>query len=84
MKNRTARIVLGSLLGGILGVFIVWAFFLDAIDRIGWSIFWSGLFHGEVTDWSAVVHSAAFLKCLAGFLVLGAATGITIYFKDKR
>lgn len=84
MKNLNMLVTLAFLLGGIVGVCVIRAFFLDPIEQMGWTMFWEGLGHGEVMNLGAVVQSATFLKCLTGFLLVGAASGGSLYFKGKR
>ena len=84
MKYRNVLITVGFLLGGIIGVCLIRAFFLDPIEQMGWTMFWEGLGHGELMNLGAVVQSATFLKCIAGFLLVGAVAGSVTYFKWKN
>lgn len=74
MQNRT-RSVIWLCVGGVVGVLLVRAFFLDPIEELGWRMFWEGIGNGRTMDLGMVVRSATFAKCLAG-LVLGAGSGL--------
>ena len=74
MQNR-ARLVVSLCVGGIVGVLLVRAFFLDPIEELGWRMFWEGIGNGRSMDLGMVVQSATFVKCVAG-LVIGGALGI--------
>ncbi len=78
--------IIGAVVGGILGVLIVRALFLDAIEQMGWAIFWEGLGKGKLggEDWSTVLRSATFAKCVCGFLVGSIATGALGVFAFGR
>jgi hypothetical protein len=76
MQNRT-RLVVSLCVGSIVGVLLVRAFFLDPIEELGWRMFWAAIGDGRGMDFSMVVKSATFAKCLAG-LVLGAGAGFFI------
>jgi len=84
MNSRTIRIALGFTFGGLLGVLLVRAFFLDLMEQMGWRMFWEGLGHGESMNWGMVLQSTTFAKSLAGFLLVGVATGVGVYFREKR
>ena len=84
MKHVDSRVLLGFIVGGIIGVAIVRAFFLDPIEQMAWSMFWQGVAHGDFMDSRTVLQSSTFLKCLTGFLLAGAATGVGFYLKGKR
>lgn len=84
MKHVDSRVLLGFVVGGIIGVAIIRAFFLDPIEQMAWSMFWRGIAHGDLMDARTVFQSSTFLKCLAGFLLAGAATGVGVYLKGKR
>jgi len=83
MNSRRIRIGLGFVLGGILGVCLIRALFLDPLEQMGWSMFWSGLGQGEDMNWGMVLQSATFLKCLTGFVLVGAAGGVGVYLREK-
>ncbi len=59
------------LLGGVIGVFLVRGIFLDQVEIIGWELFWRGLSSGRSMNWGNIFQSATFLKCAAGFLIVG-------------
>jgi len=82
MSRRTWFIV-SACVGGVLGVLLVRALFLDPIEEIGWRMFWEGIFHGEIMDLGSVVQSTTFLKCLAGF-VLGGGAGVLLTIAINR
>jgi hypothetical protein len=60
--------------GGIVGVLLVRALFLDPIEELGWRMFCAAIGDGRGMDLGMVVNSTAFAKCLTG-LVLGAGAG---------
>jgi hypothetical protein len=72
MQKRT-RLILTACGGGILGVLLVRALFLDPIEEIGWRMFWDGLFDGRLMNLGTVIQSVTFLKCLVGFILGGGA-----------
>lgn len=76
MQNR-ARLIVSLCVGGIVGVLLVRALFLDPIEELGWRMFWGGIGNGRSMDLGMVVQSATFAKCLAG-LLLGAGSGFFI------
>jgi hypothetical protein len=73
MQNRT-RLIISLCVGGIVGVLLVRASFLDPLEELGWRMFWAAIGDGRSMDFGMVVQSATFAKCLAG-LVLGAGGG---------
>jgi hypothetical protein len=77
------RFLIWLFLGGIAGVLLVRAFFLDPFEQFGWSMFWEGIANGQIMDLGTVVGSATFAKCLAG-LVLGAGTGSFLASRSNR
>jgi hypothetical protein len=78
------RVALGFVVGGLVGVFLIRALFLDPFEEIGWRIFWQGLGRGADMNWGMVLQSATFLKCLTGFALVGATAGVSVYFQQKR
>jgi hypothetical protein len=81
-QSRT-RFLIWLCVGGVAGVLLVRAFFLDPIEQLGWSMFWEGLANGQIMDLGTVVGSATFAKCMAG-LVLGAGTGLFLASRTNR
>jgi hypothetical protein len=73
---QSSRLIISSCIGGIVGVVLVRAFFLDRVEEIGWRIFWEGFGNGRTMDFGVVVQSATFAKCLAGLVIGGAAAMI--------
>jgi len=84
LKHPNMRVTLGFVVGGIVGACLIRALFLDPFEQMGWTMFWEGLGHGEGTNWGMVLQSATFLKCLTGFVLVGAAAGVGVYLKEKR
>jgi hypothetical protein len=84
MNSRKIHIALGFSFGGLLGVLLVRALFLDPFEQMGWTMFWEGLGRGEGMNWGVVLQSATFLKCLMGFVLVGAAAGVGVYRKQKQ
>ena len=74
--QQSSRLITSSCIGGIVGVVLVRALFLDRVEEIGWRIFWEGIGNGRVMDFGVVVQSTTFVKCLAGLLIGGAAGAI--------
>lgn len=70
MKTQLAVIL--ALIGGAVGVAIVRFYFLNTFEIIGWNLFWQNLSHLNFDMFRLIFKSAAFGKCLAGFLVGGA------------
>ena len=64
-----------ALVGGAVGFMTVRGFMLDAIEEIGWRLFWEALFKRDMRsrDWVTVFKSATFVKLAVGTLVGGAA-----------
>jgi hypothetical protein len=71
VMQQSSRLIISSCIGGILGVLLVRALFLDGIEEIGWRIFWEGLGNGRMMNFGAVVQSSTFAKCLAGLVIGG-------------
>ncbi len=65
------------IIGAIVGVIIVRAFFLDPIQEMGWGIFWNGLSEGELMDVEMLFQSKTFLKCVVG-AVAGGVIGLLL------
>ena len=84
---RSSRLLsrLGFVVGGFIGVLLVWAFFLDPFEAFGLGCFWSGLAHGRWMYAGTFVHSTTFVKCAFGFLVFGipAAWGVNAAFNSR-
>ncbi|SPF48736.1 exported hypothetical protein [Candidatus Sulfotelmatobacter kueseliae] len=76
MGKRTGLII-SFCIGGIVGVVLVRAFFLDGLEEFGWRMFWEGLGNGRMMDPGMVLQSTTFLKCVGG-LVIGGALGALI------
>jgi hypothetical protein len=66
--------------GGLLGVLLVRAFFLDRVEELGWRMFWSGIGNGEPMQMGAVLQSATFAKCACGFLLVGLCAALVTWF----
>jgi hypothetical protein len=64
-----------ALVGAAVGFMTVRGFMLDAIEEIGWRLFWEAFFKGDLrsSDWGMVFKSATFLKLAIGTLIGGAA-----------
>ena len=85
--TRSSRLLirLGFVIGGIVGVLLVWALFLDTVEDFGLRCFWSGLASGRLMYIGPFVHSTTFAKCACGFLVVGipAALGVNAALKNQ-
>ena len=84
-RNSTLLIRLGFVIGGMVGVLLVWAFFLDTVEGFALRCFWSGLANGQLMNIGMFVHSTTFVKCASGFLVVGisAALGVNAALKSQ-
>lgn len=69
---------LAFFVGGVIGVLLVRALFMDPIEVIGWGLFWSGLADGRMMNMEAVFGSTTFLKCVAGFILGGGLSFIAV------
>jgi hypothetical protein len=69
---------LGFLVGGTVGVILVRILFLDSIETLAWSMFWSSVGNGQLMDMGTVLRSATFAKCVSGFLVAGVAAALAV------
>lgn len=84
MKPNPLFTILLFVVGGILGVLIVRAFFLDPVEELGWRMFWEGLSNARVMNSEMVLKSTTFAKCVAGFLVGGLALAVLGIFLKKN
>jgi hypothetical protein len=75
--EKRGRLITSFCIGGIVGVVLVRGFFLDALEEIGWRMFWEGIGNGRTMDLGMVMQSATFAKCLAG-LMIGGAVGVLV------
>ena len=70
---------LGGIIGGIIGVGLVYKFWFDPIEYMGWELFWSSVksYGLHAADIKMALHSSTFHKSLLGFVVgyfLGSST----------
>jgi hypothetical protein len=72
MSSRLSK-TLAFLIGGVIGVAVIRAFFLDTIEELGWRMFWRALGEGGSMDLGRVLNSSTFTKCMLGFLAGGGA-----------
>lgn len=65
------------LVGAVVGLLLVRAFMLDAIEEIGWRLFWDALLNGHVSTSAIgkVLGSSTFTKSAIGMGV-GAVLGL--------
>lgn len=63
-----------AFIGGLLGLFVVRLFFLDALEVMGFDVFWKRLMLGEQISMEFVRVSIAFWQLGVGFIV-GAVLG---------
>ncbi len=82
--GKTSRLILSFCIGGIVGVALVRAFFLDTLEEIGWRMFWEGIGNGRTMDLGMVVQSATFAKCLVGFLIGGAVAALVMHTRQYK
>ncbi len=62
----------GFLIGCIIGIVIVRAFFLDEIEVIGFDLFWESAKEGKLSfDRETILNSSSFMKCCIGFIIGG-------------
>ena len=81
--------IIGAVVGSIIGVLIVRAFFLDPIQILGWNIFWERIADGELMHPDIAFRSNTFFKCVAGFIIggiVGAYSGTILikYFPSSK
>ena len=67
-----------AVIGAVIGLALVRAFWLDQIELIAWEIFWSEFGNSRNIKLSKVLQSQTFLKCTAG-IVVGTVAGLLVY-----
>ena len=74
-----------TIVGGIVGVFVVKTFFFDVIELAGWEMFWDSVKHHNLNTndiKEIVLKSTTFHKSFIGF-VIGSGIGSSIAKKLK-
>jgi tetrahydromethanopterin S-methyltransferase subunit C len=78
--TKKLSLVIALLIGGMIGVLLVRLFFLDPLEKLGWSMFWSGLGNGRMMDLGIVLKSNTLAKCAGGFAIAGIASAFAAKF----
>ena len=70
-RVQELKIIVGFMIGGVVGVVLVRAFFLNGLEELGWRLFWEGFLNGHLMNLGDVLNSSTFWKVFFGFLLCG-------------
>jgi len=74
-------IIFLSIVGGLIGIFVVYSIVLNPVEQIAWKLFWAGLEYQFINldenTVNEVLKSSTFRKVLIGFII-GGITGMIL------